>query len=395
MAAQVPIYNLRSGTADKRPAASGLAFGQIALNYNEADPAVYLRGHSDGLVKVGPVYVGSTAPNATPASGGASGNTRGEQWLDTTNGDYVTKVYDGTGWLSPVITSALIKAGTIVNSNISASADIALSKLANGALPSGITIDSSNITNGSIVNADISASAAISLSKLDTGALPSGITINSSNIVDGSIVNADISATAAIGLSKLESGALPAGITITSTNITNGTIVDEDISTGAAIQDTKLATISTAGKVSGGAITSGTISGSTAINTSGTIATTGVMAVGQSSVAANSDFDLNGAYAQTVVAVGALDIDCSTGNYFTKTINANSVFTFSNVAASRSYSFVLELTHTSGTITWPVAVKWPGDATPTLTTGKTHLFVFSTDDGGSRWRGAALVDYTN
>lgn len=395
MAAQIPIYNLRSGTADKRPAASGLAFGQIALNYNETDPAVYLRGHSDGLVKVGPVYVGTTAPNAVPASGGASGNTRGEQWLDTTNGDYVTKVYDGTAWRSPVITSSLIKAGAIVDANINASAAIALSKLANGALPSGITVDSSNITNGSIVNADISASAAISLAKLDTGALPSGITVNSSNIVDGSIVNDDISASAAIGLSKLESGALPAGITITSTNITNGTIVDEDISTGAAIQDIKLGTISTAGKVSGGAITSGTISGSTAVNTSGNIATTGGMAVGQGSLANNTDFDLNGAFAQTPQAVAALDIDCSLGNYFTKTINANSTFTFSNVPTSRAYSFILELTHTSGTVGWPAAVKWPGDIAPVLTTGKTHLFMFVTDDSGSRWRGASLVDYVN
>lgn len=395
MAAQIPIYNLRSGTADKRPAASGLAFGQIAINYNETDPAIYLRGHSDDLVKVAPVYVGTTAPNATPASGGASGNTVGEQWLDTTNGDYVTKVYDGTAWRSPVITSALIKDGTIVNGDISASAAIALSKLANGALPSGITVDSSNITNGSIANADISASAAISLTKLDTGALPSGITVNSSNIVDGSIVNADISASAAIGLSKLESGALPAGITITSTNITNGTIVDEDISTGAAIQDTKLGTISTAGKVNGGAIISGTISGSTAVNTSGNIATTGGMAVGQSSIAANTDFDLNGAFAQTPQAIAALDIDCSLGNYFTKTINANSTFTFSNVPTSRAYSFILELTHTSGTVGWPAAVKWPDDTAPTLTTGRTHLFVFVTDDSGSRWRGASLVNYVD
>lgn len=395
MAAQVPIYNLRSGTASKRPAASGLAFGQIALNYNEEDPAIYLRGHSDDLVKVAPVYVGTTAPNATPAAGGASGNTVGEQWLDTTGGDYVTKVYDGTAWRSPVITSALIKDGTIVDGDISGAAAIGLSKLATGTLPSGVQITSDNIANGTIVNADISSSAAISLAKLDTGALPSGITVSTDNIVNGTIVNADISASAAIGLSKLESGALPAGITITSTNITNGTIVDEDISTGAAIQDAKLNTISTAGKVSGNAITAGTISGSTAVNTSGNIATTGGMAVGQSTLANNTDFDLNGAFAQTVQSVASLDIDCSLGNYFTKTINANSTFTFSNVPPSRAYSFILELTHTSGTITWPVAVKWGNDTAPTLTTGKTHLFMFITDDSGSRWRGAALVNYTN
>ena len=395
MAAQVPIYNLRSGTADKRPAASGLAFGQIALNYNQADPAIYLRGHSDDLVKVAPVFVGTSAPNATPASGGASGNSTGEQWLDTTNGDYVTKVYDGTAWRSPVITSALIKDGTIVDGDINTSAAIALTKLGTGTLPSTVLVNSDNITNGSIVNADINASAAISLTKLDGGALPSGITVNSANIVDDSIVDADISSSAAISLSKLQTGALPSTITITSANITDGTIADADISGTAAIADTKLATISTAGKVAGGAITSGTISGSTAVDTSGNIATTGGMAVGQSSIANNTDFDLNGAFAQTPQAVSALDIDCSLGNYFTKTISANSTFTFSNVPPSRAYSFILELTHTSGTVGWPTSVKFPEDLAPTLTTGKTHLFMFVTDDSGARWRAASLVNYVN
>jgi hypothetical protein len=104
---------------------------------------------------------------------------------------------------------------------------------------------------------------------------------------------------------------------------------------------------------------------------------------------------VGGAYKQTVVAVAALNIDCSLGNYFTKTINANSTFTVSNVPSGVSYSFTLELTHTSGTVTYFSGVEFPGSIAPILTTGKTHLFMFVTDDGGSRWRAAALVDYTN
>jgi hypothetical protein len=105
---------------------------------------------------------------------------------------------------------------------------------------------------------------------------------------------------------------------------------------------------------------------------------------------------INSRFTRAVTAVGALDIDCSQGNYFTKTINGNSTFTFSNPPASGiAYGFTLELTHTSGTVTWPASVQWPTGTAPTLTTGKTHLFVFVTDDGGTRWRGAALVDYTN
>jgi hypothetical protein len=103
---------------------------------------------------------------------------------------------------------------------------------------------------------------------------------------------------------------------------------------------------------------------------------------------------ITGAYDSNISAVGALDIDCSAGNYFTKTINGNSTFTVSNVPSSRSYSFTLELTHTSGTITWFSGVEWPGSTAPTLTTGKTHLFIFITDDGGTRWRASSLINYT-
>ena len=104
-------------------------------------------------------------------------------------------------------------------------------------------------------------------------------------------------------------------------------------------------------------------------------------------------FDLSGAYSSNVTAVAALDINCSLGNYFTKTINGNSTFTVSSVPASRSYSFTLELTHTSGTVTWFAGVVWPNSTAPTLTTGKVHLFMFVTDDGGTTWRGSSLINY--
>ena len=103
-----------------------------------------------------------------------------------------------------------------------------------------------------------------------------------------------------------------------------------------------------------------------------------------------------GGISQVATAAGALDLDLRTSNYFTKTISGNSTFTFSNPAASGTVSaFTLELTHSSGSVTWPGTVKWNGDSAPTLTAGKTHLFMFVTDDGGSRYRGSALVDYVN
>jgi hypothetical protein len=118
----VPIQNLRSGTATKRPVASGLAFGQVAVNYNEADPAVYLRGDANALIKVSPVFVGSTAPNATPASGGSAGNSKGEQWLDNALATYAFKVWDGDSWEVPNYfpSGALFGGSVTVSGNVTA-----------------------------------------------------------------------------------------------------------------------------------------------------------------------------------------------------------------------------------------------------------------------------------
>ena len=110
----------------------------------------------------------------------------------------------------------------------------------------------------------------------------------------------------------------------------------------------------------------------------------------------NAGLAVDGPYKQAAEAVGALAINLATGNYFTKTISGNSTFTFTNPPSSGTVgSFTLELTHSSGTVTWPSSVKFPADTAPTLTTGKTHLFMFVTDDGGTRYRGAALADYVN
>ena len=124
------------------------------------------------------------------------------------------------------------------------------------------------------------------------------------------------------------------------------------------------------------------------INAGGIVVTAGISTLG-------AGVSLTGPYKENITAMGALEVDCSTGNYFTKTISGNSVFTFANVPTGCAYAFTLELTHTSGTVTWPASVKFPADTAPTLTTGKTHLFMFITDDGGTRFRGSSLVDYVN
>ena len=120
----------------------------------------------------------------------------------------------------------------------------------------------------------------------------------------------------------------------------------------------------------------------------GLIVTAGISTLG-------AGVSLTGPYKENITAMGALEVDCSTGNYFTKTISGNSTFTFANVPTGCAYAFTLELTHSSGTVTWPSSVKFPADTAPTLTAGKTHLFMFSTSTGGTRFRGSTLVDYVN
>lgn len=104
--------------------------------------------------------------------------------------------------------------------------------------------------------------------------------------------------------------------------------------------------------------------------------------------------EVNGPQQGNIVFLDSDTLDLSLGNYFTRTINANATFVFTNPPSGKAFGFTLELNHTSGTVTWPTAVKWSRDAAPSLTIGKTHLFVFVTDDGGVTYRGAALVDYT-
>ena len=105
---------------------------------------------------------------------------------------------------------------------------------------------------------------------------------------------------------------------------------------------------------------------------------------------------VTGAYKSNISAVSGTTIDCSQGNYFTKTITGATTFAFSNVPTGCAYIMTVEITcNGSNSIAWPAAVKFPADTAPTLTDGKTQLFTLITDDGGTRWRANTSVDYEN
>jgi hypothetical protein len=63
-------------------------------------------------------------------------------------------------------------------------------------------------------------------------------------------------------------------------------------------------------------------------------------------------------------------LDLNNGNFIIATLNANAVFSFTNIN-SGAHAFTLVLTNdaTAGrSTTWPASVKWPGGITPTRTT---------------------------
>jgi hypothetical protein len=102
--------------------------------------------------------------------------------------------------------------------------------------------------------------------------------------------------------------------------------------------------------------------------------------------------DLLGSVRGNVTVVSASDVDCSLGNYFTKTASGALTWTFSNAPSTRSYSFLLELTNGgTGAQTWPASVDWPNGIAPTLTTSGVDMLGFITDDGGTIWRGVLLM----
>lgn len=99
------------------------------------------------------------------------------------------KTFTSNETVTPTKLNDLVDKATIsgiVNSEISASAAIALSKLANGVLPSGVTVAS-----GNIINSHISATAAIAGSKLADNAISNSKLRDSSALsVIGNATNA-------------------------------------------------------------------------------------------------------------------------------------------------------------------------------------------------------------
>ena len=85
------------------------------------------------------------------------------------------------------------------------------------------------------------------------------------------------------------------------------------------------------------------------------------------------------------------EIDLSKGVVFSKTVSADTVFTFVNAPSGRAATFNLIITNGgSATITWPASVKWTDAAAPTLTASGVDVLTFMTPNG-TTWYGTLAI----
>ena len=256
------LQHLRSGTANKRPLPTAMSDGQLAVNTNLASPGLFFKDGNGDLVKVGPVHIGSTAPNASPAStaatalvantiykiltvgtsdftsvgagsnavgvvftasgtttgtgtvSGEQGNEKGEMWLDNTGGSYVFKIYDGTAWRSEV--------GEFVNATGDTMTGDLLFNNANIVFEGSAADD--HETTLTVVNP--TADRTITLPNVTGTVVTTGDTgsVTSTMLTDGTIVNADVNASAAIAGTKVSPDFGSQAITTTGIINANGKV---------------------------------------------------------------------------------------------------------------------------------------------------------------------------
>lgn len=108
----IQVLSRRSSTLYDRPFPVYMGTAELMLNLNSSDPGLYFADSTNtSLIKVGPIHVGSTAPNLTPV--GYSSLSKGESWLDSSS-TYIQKIFDGSTWQTPKAVAS-ISSGKPIN----------------------------------------------------------------------------------------------------------------------------------------------------------------------------------------------------------------------------------------------------------------------------------------
>ena len=247
----------------------------------------------------------------------------------TKSGSNVVTVGD-----SGTVTSAMLLNGTIVDADINANAEIAVSKLVDGTARQLLQTDAAgtdvewasnidipgtlDVTNAATFDSTVAVAGALTKGGSNVVTVGDTGTVTSIMLLDGTIVDADINASAAIAYSKLAtltsgnivlgnsanvatSTAVTGDVTIGDTGVTaisSGVIVDADINASAAIAYSKLAALTSGNIVLG---SSASVATSTPITGDVTISNTGVTAIA-AGVIADADINASAAIVDTKLA---------------------------------------------------------------------------------------------
>lgn len=256
---------------------------------------------------------GFSLANLTAGSGVTIANSAGGIQISATSGGDITEVTAGTGLtgggttgavslsiLDGGVTTAKLADGNVTTAKLADnSVDLTGTKVT-GALPplrggTGSSIDGTTLANGDILIAN-SASDTFQKGTL-IGLSGLNVTYNAGNI-DLSIDTSNISIGGDIS-GDLSNAQIATGV-VGSTEIADGSITNADISASAAIVDSKLAIISSAGKVANSATTataSNTPSAIVARDASGNFAANNIQAnsigIGTATPDASAAFEIN------------------------------------------------------------------------------------------------------
>ena len=102
------------------------------------------------------------------------------------------------------------------------------------------------------------------------------------------------------------------------------------------------------------------------------------------STAQQTAMDVISRGAYNTVSGGVIDLSLASGK-FAMTVNGAVTVSFSNAHATYREAVLIELTYTSGTVTWPASIAWKGGTPPTLTAGKKTWVTLYRSSAGTQY----------
>ena len=100
--------NQLDGGAAKEPTSQFMEYGELAVNYNETDPTLFIKDSGDNVIRLPFRNTGGEVPSGETPERPDSPNV-GDLYFDITIGELL--VWDGENWLS-VGANALVQDGS-------------------------------------------------------------------------------------------------------------------------------------------------------------------------------------------------------------------------------------------------------------------------------------------